>query len=46
LVSAGRIGRVESFPKEFKRDVVAVARKREAPLSQIAKDFVVSEATL
>lgn len=35
-----------AFPKEFKRDVVAVARKREAPLSQIAKDFGVSEATL
>jgi hypothetical protein len=27
------------FPLEFRRDVVAVARKGEAPLSQIAKDF-------
>jgi transposase len=26
------------FPAEFRRDVVAVARKGEAPLSQIAKD--------
>jgi hypothetical protein len=26
------------YPVEFHRDVVAVARKREAPLSQIAKD--------
>lgn len=34
------------FPEEFRRDVVAVARKREAPLFQIAKDFGVSEATL
>jgi transposase len=34
------------FPAEFRRDVVAVARKHEAPLNQIAKDFGVSEATL
>lgn len=26
------------FPEEFRRDVVAVARKREVPLTQIAKD--------
>lgn len=29
----------KAFPEEFRRDVVAVARKREAPLTQIAKDF-------
>jgi len=34
------------FPAEFRRDVVAVARKREAPIAQIAKDFGISEATL
>lgn len=34
------------FPAEFRRDVVAVARKHEAPISQIAKDFGISEATL
>jgi transposase len=33
-------------PAEFRRDVVAVARRREAPLRQIAKDFGISEATL
>ena len=27
------------YPPEFRRDVVAVARKREASLNQIAKDF-------
>ena len=27
------------YPKEFRDDVVAVARKGEAPLKQIAKDF-------
>ena len=27
------------YPEEFRRDVVAVARKHEAPLSQIARDF-------
>jgi transposase len=36
----------KAYPEEFRRDVVAVARKREAPLTQIAKDFGVSEATL
>jgi transposase len=36
----------KAYPEEFRRDVVAVARKREVPLSQIAKDFGVSEATL
>jgi len=34
------------YPGEFRRDVVAVARKGEAPLSRIAKDFGISEATL
>ncbi len=36
----------KAFPKEFRRDVVAVARKGQAPLAQIAKDFGVSEACL
>jgi transposase-like protein len=34
------------YPKEFRDDVVAVARRHEAPLSQIAKDFGISDATL
>lgn len=34
------------FPLEFRRDVVAVARNGEAPLSQIAKDFGISESCL
>jgi transposase len=36
----------KAFPPEFRRDVVAVARKREAPIAQIAKDFGISEACL
>jgi transposase-like protein len=36
----------EGVPIEFRRDVVAVARKGEAPLSQIAKDFGISESCL
>ncbi len=32
------------YPEEFRRDVVAVARKGEAPVTQIAKDFGISEA--
>jgi transposase len=35
-----------AYPAEFRDDVVAVARKHEAPVSQIAKDFGISEATL
>ena len=34
------------YPKEFRDDVVAVARQGQAPLSQIAKDFGVSEGSL
>jgi transposase len=33
-------------PAEFRRDVVAVARKREASQKQIAADFGISEAML
>jgi transposase len=36
----------KAFPLEFRRDVVAVARKGEAPLAQIAKDFGISESCL
>lgn len=36
----------KAFPLEFRRDVVAVARKGEAPVSQIAKDFGISESCL
>lgn len=36
----------KAFPAEFRRDVIAVARKGEAPLSQIAKDFGISESCL
>ena len=36
----------KAFPVEFRRDVVAVARKGDAPLAQIAKDFGISESCL
>jgi transposase len=36
----------KAFPKEFRRDVVAVARKGEAPVGRIAKDFGISESCL
>jgi len=36
----------KAFPLEFRRDVVAIARKGEAPITQIAKDFGVSESCL
>ncbi len=32
-----------AFPDEFRREVVAVARRREAPISQSARDFGISE---
>jgi transposase-like protein len=34
------------YPLDFRRDVVAVSRKHEAPLNQIPKDFGVSESCL
>jgi|GEM_PF-2534049 len=36
----------KSFPAEFRRDVVAVARLNENSLAQVAKDFGISEATV
>lgn len=36
----------KAFPLEFRRDVVAVARKGESSLRQIAKDFGISESCL
>jgi transposase len=36
----------KAFPRQFRDDVVAVARKGEAPVSQIAKDFGISESCL
>lgn len=34
------------YPQEFRDDVVAVARKGLAPLSQIARDFGIAEGSL
>jgi transposase-like protein len=36
----------KAYPPEFRDDVVRIARKHEAPINQIAKDFGISEATL
>jgi transposase len=36
----------KAFPAESRADVIAVARKGEAPLRQIAKDFGISEDCL
>jgi transposase len=36
----------KAFPEEFRRDVVAVARKGEAPVAQVAKDFGISQSCL
>jgi transposase len=34
------------YPREFRDDVVRVARRHDAPISQIAQDFGISDATL
>ncbi len=34
------------YPREFRDDVVAVARRGEATLKQVAKDFGISESCL
>ena len=36
----------KAFPVEFRRDVVAVARKGGLSIAQVAKDFGVSESCL
>ena len=36
----------KAHPREFRDDVVAVARKGDATISQIAKDFGISESCL
>ena len=36
----------KAFPIEFRRDVVAVARSTDAPISQVARDFGISESCL
>ncbi len=36
----------KAFPVEFRRDVVAVARQSDAPISQVARDFGISESCL
>jgi transposase len=36
----------KAFPAEFRADVVAMARKREAPMRQLARDFGISESCL
>ena len=37
---------VKAYPEEFRRDVIAIARKGEAPVRQVAKDFGISETCL
>ncbi len=34
------------YPEEFRRDVIAVARRGEIPMTQVAKDFGISEGTV
>ena len=36
----------KKFPPEFKRDVVAVARRGVVPPAEVAADFEISESTL
>ena len=36
----------KAFPIEFRRDVVAVARSTDATMSQVARDFGISESCL
>ncbi len=44
-VAAGRMLIVpKPYPKEFRDDVVAIARRREVSFAQVAKDFGISES--
>ena len=45
VVAAGRMSIMpRAFPREFRDDVVAIARRREVSFAQIAKDFGISES--
>jgi transposase-like protein len=48
VVTAVAVGRMlimpRVFPREFRDDVVAIARRREVSFAQIAKDFGISES--
>lgn len=35
-----------AFPREFRDDVVAIARRREVSFEQVAKDFWISATTV
>ena len=35
-----------AYPREFRNDVVAIARKGEMPIAQVAKDFGITESCL
>ena len=37
---------VKAYPEEFRRDVIAVARKGETSVRQVARDFGISETCL
>ncbi len=36
----------KAYPKEFREDVIRVARTGDAPLRQVAKDFGIAESCL
>jgi transposase len=36
----------KAYPDKFRRDVVGVARRGEIALTQVAKDFGISEGTV
>nr|WP_237399392.1 hypothetical protein [Rathayibacter iranicus] len=47
MVAAGKMVVVpKPYPEEFRRDVVAVARRSETPLAQVTKDFGISENSI
>jgi transposase-like protein len=38
--------RAQAVPKEFRRDVIAVARQGDQSIAQVAKSFGISESCL
>jgi transposase len=47
VVVAGRISIVPTpYPKEFRRDVIAVARQGDQSIAQVARSFGISESCL
>jgi len=46
LATEGEVSMPAPYPREFRQSAVELARKKNAPVAQIARDLVISELCL